>query len=78
MARPALSPADVAVLQEVDVFPGSRGRGNGNALLEALRRLLVAEGVTRLVVAADEGDWPLSWYRRRAFTDVARVPATTA
>ncbi|MGR7025714.1 GNAT family N-acetyltransferase [Geodermatophilus sp. URMC 62] len=55
-----------ARLQEVDVLPGSRGRGNGDALFEALRRVLVAEGVTRLVVAADEDDWPLSWYRRRA------------
>ncbi|SDC57209.1 Acetyltransferase (GNAT) family protein [Geodermatophilus telluris] len=63
-----------ARLQEVDVFPGHRGAGRGDALLEAVRRLLVADGVTRLVLGADEDDWPLSWYRRRGFVPVARVP----
>lgn len=63
----------VARLQEGDVFPGYRGQGYGAALLEGARRLLVAEGVRRLVIGADEDDWPLGWYRRLGFRDVARV-----
>jgi GNAT superfamily N-acetyltransferase len=72
-------PGDPATarLQEVDVFPGYRGAGRGDALLEAVRRLLAAEGVARLVVGADEDDWPLSWYLRRGFRAVARVPVAS-
>ncbi len=73
-AVPVAGDPATARLQEVDVFPGHRGRGHGDASLEALRRLLADGGVTRLVVGADEDDWPLSWYRRRGFTPVARVP----
>lgn len=65
-----------ARLQEVDVFPAWRGRGYGDALLAAVVELLAAEGITEVVVGADEDDWPLSWYRRRGFQDVARVPLT--
>ncbi|TFV53898.1 GNAT family N-acetyltransferase [Geodermatophilus sp. DF01-2] len=70
-----LLPADAgtARLQEVDVFPGHRGRGHGDALLEAVRRRLAADGVGRLLVGADEDDWPLGWYRGRGFRPVARV-----
>ncbi|MGY1703911.1 GNAT family N-acetyltransferase [Geodermatophilus sp. SYSU D00697] len=72
-------PSDVrtARLQEVDVFPGHRGAGSGDGLLEAVRRRLAGEGVATLVVAADEDDWPLGWYRRRGFRPVARVPRPT-
>lgn len=65
-----------ARLQEVDVFPAWRGRGYGDALLAAMFALLVTEGSSTVVVGADEDDWPLSWYRRRGFRDVARVPRT--
>jgi len=65
-----------ARLQEVDVFPSWRGRGYGDALLAAVLELLVAEGSNTVVVGADEDDWPLTWYRRRGFRDVARVPLT--
>lgn len=65
-----------ARLQEVDVFPPWRGRGHGDALLAATGDALVAEAVTTVVVGADEDDWPLGWYRRRGFQDVARVPAS--
>lgn len=65
------SPA--ARLQEVDVFPAYRGQGYGAELLEGLRQLLVHEGVSTLVVGADEDDWPLNWYRRLGFRDVMRV-----
>jgi len=57
-------------LQEVDVFPS--WRGYGDALLAAVLELLVAEGSNTVVVGADEDDWPLTWYRRRGFCDVAR------
>ncbi len=65
-----------ARLQEVDVFPAWRGQGYGDAVLAAMLGLLASEGSTMAVVGADEDDWPLSWYRRRAFRDVARVPLT--
>ncbi len=65
-----------ARLQEVDVFPSWRGRGYGDALLAAVLELLVTEGSKTVVVGADEDDWPLTWYRRRGFRDVARVPLT--
>jgi len=65
-----------ARLQEVDIFPGYRRRGYGNALLTAMTSHLAAEGYRLVLVGADEDDWPLHWYRRRAFTDVARVPLT--
>jgi GNAT superfamily N-acetyltransferase len=57
----------------VDVFPEHRGHGFGTALLEGVRRLLVAENITTLVVGADDDDWPLDRYRRLGFRDVARV-----
>ncbi|MBT0769427.1 GNAT family N-acetyltransferase [Kineosporia sp. J2-2] len=63
-----------ARLQEVDVFPAWRGRGFGNALLSAVSAHLAGIGVGTSVVGADEDDWPLSWYRRRGFTVVTRVP----
>ena len=62
-----------ARLQEVDVFPAHRGRGLGAALLEGARLNLISHGVDVLVIGADEDDWPLSWYRRLGFRDVARV-----
>ncbi len=65
-----------ARLQEVDVFPPWRGQGYGNALLAAALDLLDTEGSSTAVVGADEDDWPLGWYRRRGFRDVARVPLT--
>jgi len=65
---------EVARLQEVDVFPRHRGDGLGDDLLEALRLVLVERGATVLLVGADEEDWPLSWYERRGFERVARVP----
>ncbi len=65
-----------ARLQEVDVFPSWRGRGYGDALLAAVLELLVTGGSDTVVVGADEDDWPLTWYRRRGFRDVARVPLT--
>ncbi|MFD2090664.1 GNAT family N-acetyltransferase [Blastococcus deserti] len=70
--------AAVARLQEVDVFPEYRGAGLGDALLEAARRRLAHDGARSLVVAADEDDWPLGWYRRRGFLPVLRVAATDA
>jgi predicted N-acetyltransferase YhbS len=62
-----------AWLQEVDVFPGWRGQGYGDGLLTAVLAMLNAEGVSTVVVGADEDDWPLSWYRRRGFRDTVRV-----
>lgn len=66
----------VARLQEVDVFPAWRGQGYGDAVLAAMVELLSNEGSSTVVVGADEDDWPVSWYRRRGFRDVARVPLT--
>jgi GNAT superfamily N-acetyltransferase len=63
-----------ARLQEVDVFPFWRNRGYGDALLAAMLKLLASEGSTMVVVGADEDDWPLTWYGRRGFHVVARVP----
>lgn len=62
-----------ARLQEVDVFPSHRGQGFGSALLEAARLHLGSEGASVLIIGADEDDWPLHWYRRLGFHDVARV-----
>ncbi|GAA3593131.1 hypothetical protein GCM10022223_04960 [Kineosporia mesophila] len=63
-----------ARLQEVDVFPGHRGQGFGDALLAAALDHLAERGVHTAIIGADEDDWPLDWYRRRGFTAVARVP----
>lgn len=70
-----LPPPDETVfrLQEIDIFPAHRGRGLGRPLLEAVRRQLHQDGAQRLVVGADEDDWPLAWYRRLGFRPVARV-----
>ena len=68
--------ADWARLQEVDVFPAWRNQGYGNAMLTAMLGRLAAAGVRTVVVGADEDDWPLAWYRRRAFRAAARVPLT--
>lgn len=65
-----------ARLQEVDIFPAHRRRGHGNALLTAMSSHLAAAGYQVTLVGADEDDWPLHWYRRHAFADVARVPLT--
>jgi ribosomal protein S18 acetylase RimI-like enzyme len=65
-----------ARLQEVDVFPRWRGQGYGDALLAAVLDLLASEGTRTAVVGADEDAWPLGWYRKRGFYDVARVPLT--
>jgi GNAT superfamily N-acetyltransferase len=71
--RPSSSHPQFARLQEVDVFPAWRGRGLGRALLEGIRQELCATGVRWLLIGADEDDWPLSWYRRLGFRDLARV-----
>jgi len=65
--------ATVARLQEVDVFPAHRGQGFGAALLEAARLHLSSQDARVLIMGADEDDWPLHWYRRLGFLDVARV-----
>lgn len=65
-----------ARLQEVDVFPEWRRLGYGDALLSAAIGLLNDEGCKAVVVGADEDDWPVHWYRKRGFHDVARVPLT--
>jgi len=62
-----------ARLQEVDIFPTWRGYGYGTAMLLTMLGLLAREGATMVVVGADEDDWPLTWYRRHGFSDVARV-----
>lgn len=62
-----------ARIQEVDVFPPHRGHGLGRALLEGVRLHLSSQGVRTLIIGADEDDWPLNWYRRLGFRDVARV-----
>jgi len=54
-------------------LPGWRGQGYGDGLLTAVLAMLNAEGVSTVVVGADEDDWPLSWYRRRGFRDTVRV-----
>lgn len=63
-----------ARLQEIDVFPAWRGQGLGDALMAAALTHLDGLGVSTVIVGADEDDWPLSWYRRRGFVPVARVP----
>ncbi len=65
-----------ARLQEIDVFPSWRGNGFGDAVLASMFAILSAEGSAMVFVGADEDDWPLSWYRRRGFRDVARVALT--
>jgi ribosomal protein S18 acetylase RimI-like enzyme len=65
----------MARLQEVDVFPGHRGNGYGEAALTAICAQLASEGLRDIIVGAEEDDWTLSWYRRRGFHDVARVPS---
>jgi len=35
--------------------------------------MLSAEGVSTVVVGADEDDWPLYWHRRRGFRDTGRM-----
>jgi GNAT superfamily N-acetyltransferase len=71
--RPAHDVASASRLQEVDIFPPHRGHGHGAALLEAVRLRLDSQGVRVLIIGADEDDWPLRWYRRLGFRDVARV-----
>ncbi|GAB3248049.1 GNAT family N-acetyltransferase [Kineosporia babensis] len=64
-------------LQEVDVFPAWRGRGYGDGLLSAtLQHLTDTTDAEVVILGADEDDWPLEWYRRRGFADVARVALT--
>lgn len=62
-----------ARLQEVDIFPRWRGRGHGSVMLSSMMRLLGGEGSAMAVVGADEDDWPITWYRRHGFREVARV-----
>ena len=70
---PAQDGPPAARLQELDIFPAHRGQGHGTALSEGARSILSSEGVLPLVIGSDEDDWPLSWYRRLGFRDVARV-----
>lgn len=67
-----------ARLQEIDVFPGYRGHGYGDAALAAMCRALATADLPNVIVGADEDDWPLSWYRRRGFVDAVRVTAATS
>ena len=57
------------------MFPPWRGRGYGDALLVAVFGLPAAEGSSTVVVGADVDDWPLGWYRKRGFREIARLPA---
>lgn len=64
-------------LQDVDIFPAYRRRGYGNELLDAVVALAAADRAAAVIVAADEDDWPLAWYERRAFVRVATVAMPT-
>lgn len=63
-------------LQEIDVFPRFQGMGYGNALLRIATERLRHADAQVVIIGADEDDWPLRWYRRHGFHDVARVPLT--
>jgi GNAT superfamily N-acetyltransferase len=60
-------------LQEVDVFPRFRGHGCGRWLLGAIEADTAASGCRLLVVGADRDDWPLGWYGRNGYVEVAAV-----
>jgi GNAT superfamily N-acetyltransferase len=60
-------------LQDVDVFPRSRGRGLGRLLLRAIEAEAAAAGRRLLVVGADHDDWTRGWYERNGYREVAAV-----
>ncbi len=60
-----------AWLDDVETDPAHRGRGHGDALLAATGALAAAAGCDVVGLSADLADWPVSWYRRRGFTDAA-------
>ncbi len=60
-------------LQDVDVFPGYRGQGNGNRLLTAVEALAWQRRAAALFIGADTDDWPLGWYQRRGYTRIGTV-----
>jgi ribosomal protein S18 acetylase RimI-like enzyme len=63
----------LARLQLPAIAAGHHARGAPEALVEAIRRDLLARGVEWLVAAADEDGDALGWYRRLGFQDLVRV-----
>nr|WP_277628237.1 GNAT family N-acetyltransferase [Arsenicicoccus dermatophilus] len=65
-----------ARIQEVDIFPGHRGKGYGDLLMAGVTAQLRQDGVDTVAVGADEDDWPVTWYERHGFRRIARVALT--
>ncbi|MBN2053617.1 GNAT family N-acetyltransferase [bacterium] len=57
-------------LQDVDIFPGRRGQGLGNCLLEAVECLAMRGRLKYLTVGAQSDSWTCDWYERRGYEPV--------
>jgi GNAT superfamily N-acetyltransferase len=63
----------IAQFEQLETDPDHRGRGYGGALArDALRRAREA-GADLTFLTADLGSWPLEWYQRLGYVEVART-----
>ncbi|MEM8532595.1 MAG: GNAT family N-acetyltransferase [Chloroflexota bacterium] len=60
-------------LQDIDIFPSYQGLGLGNVLLKAVEGLAYRKNLTYLYLGADTNDWPLYWYQRHGYAELARI-----
>ncbi|MFC4947459.1 GNAT family N-acetyltransferase [Pseudonocardia sp. GCM10023141] len=62
-----------AWIDAVSTDPEHRGLGHGDALVDTARALAADAGCDLVALAADLADWPLQWYARRGFVQVAQA-----
>jgi ribosomal protein S18 acetylase RimI-like enzyme len=62
----------VGAIDEVTTIGRFRGRGLGNAVVNAALRTSLADGADLTFLNADADDWPKQWYERLGFVEVGR------
>ncbi len=67
----------IAQFENLSTHPDHRGKGYASSLLSASLGKAASEGCDLVFLSAVVGDWPLDWYARLGFVEVARTHSFT-